>query len=40
MKDIIDLSNNYYIKIVNNNTEIPVETISIEILKVINILYL
>lgn len=38
MKDIIDLSNNYYIKIVNNNTEIPVETISIEILKVINIL--
>ena len=38
MKDIIDLSNNYYIKIVNNNTEIPVETISIEVLKVINIL--
>ena len=38
MKDIINLNNNYYIKVVNENNEIPFDSISIKNLKVIRIL--
>ncbi|MGN1300381.1 MAG: hypothetical protein ACI4VC_03455 [Clostridia bacterium] len=38
MKDIIDLDNNYYLKVVNENNEIPFGTISIENLKLIKAL--
>ena len=38
MKDIIDLDNNYYLKVVNENNEIPIGAISIENLKLIKVL--
>ena len=38
MKDIIDLDNNYYLKVVNENNEIPFWAISIENLKLIKAL--
>lgn len=38
MKDIIDLDNNYYLKVVNENNEIPFGAISIENLKLIKVL--
>lgn len=38
MKDIINLNNNYYIKVVNENNEIPFESISIKNLKLIRVL--
>lgn len=38
MKDIINLNNNYYIKVVNKNNKIPFETISIKNLKLMKVL--
>ena len=38
MKDIIDLDNNYYLKVVNENNEISFGAISIENLKLIKVL--
>ena len=38
MKDIINLNDNYYIKVVNKTNEIPYKAISIENLKLIKVL--
>lgn len=37
MKTIIDLNNNYYLKIINNANDLPIYIIDIENLKLINI---
>lgn len=37
LKTIIDLNNNYYLKIINNANDLPIYIIDIENLKLINI---
>ena len=38
MKDIVNIKNTYYMKLVNKNNKIPFESISIKNLKLIKVL--